>query len=38
LVEPANAKWMMHFCEKHSIPLKKMIQRPHEFRLVPANC
>jgi hypothetical protein len=33
LVEPDNEAWMRKFCDSRAIPLRKMIQHPHEFRL-----
>jgi hypothetical protein len=33
LVDPDDAKWMSKFCKARSIPLRKIVQHMHEFRL-----
>ena len=33
LVDPKDAGWMTQFCESQSIPLRRMKQHFHEFRL-----
>jgi hypothetical protein len=33
LIQPDDEEWMRAFCDRHAIPLKRVVQRHNEFRL-----